>query len=128
MIRAVILSAAIIAGTAYAARSEPLVVIGSHPLHNEQTATHARLHAPTQPHAAATLTYRNRGTNSAADNGEYRVEWQGIVVLIRYRWNAAGSADRIDVLPPPGYIARPDRLELPEETRGEVQIIKWEGM
>lgn len=129
MIRAVILIAgSIIAAATQAASQGELALIGGQPLLTTKTATHARLGEPTSPEAVATLTYRNRGMNSQHDNGSYSVTWQGLTVTFDYRWNDGGSEDRITVEAPEGYVAVPRTLSLPEESTGEIQIIKWVGM
>jgi len=109
--------------------ADPVAVIGKHPLHTQKTATHVHLHAPTDPAAVATLSCHNRGVNGPWDSGTYEVEWQGLSVTVDYEWNADDTqADRITVEAPEGYAAVPRVLDLPEERRGEVQIIKFVGM
>jgi len=121
--------AAILVLLASPALADPVAVIGTHPLHTQKTATHVHLHEPTDPAAVATLSCHNRGVNGPSDSGTYRVEWQGIAVTVEYEWNADDTqSDRITVEAPEGYAAVPRTLDLGEEQRGQVQIIKWEGM
>lgn len=125
MIRVVTIFAALLCGPLSA---EPVAVVGSHPAHTENNSTALRLGPPTDPAAIATLTYTNRGNNHRGDTGYYYVTWQDIYLSIYFEWNAYGAADRIEVETQAGYVAIPRTLTLLELERGEVQIMKWEGM
>ena len=120
------LGALAIAGAAW---GDSVAVIGSRPAQSPATSTYIELHAPTVPDADATMTFRNRGTNSFPDSRDYSVTWQGLTATVRFTWDAgARGEDRIQVAPPPGYRAVPDTLTLGEETSGEVHFYRWRGM
>ena len=85
----------------------------------------ARLHAPTVEEADATLTFRNTTVHSGDET--FTLTWGDISVEVRFDWQADGHAERLMLLPPPGYIARPDVLTVDEDDTGVAHIIKYRG-
>ena len=84
------------------------------------------LHAPTDPAAVATLTFVNTQVHGADE--VFDLSWEGIDVTVYFDWNADdGSAERIEVIPPEGYVAVPPVLDVAEHTTGTVQIIEYLG-
>jgi hypothetical protein len=84
------------------------------------------LHAPTDPAAVATITFVNTQVHGADE--VFDLSWEGIEVTIYFEWNADESpVERIEVIPPDGYIAVPPVLDVQEHTTGTVQIIPYLG-
>lgn len=67
-----------------------------------------------EPGAVAELVFDNNATNSAGDNGIYTLTHEGLSVAVQFEWNAGGTADRITVEAPEGYIASPRSLDVQE--------------
>lgn len=84
-----------------------------------------RLGPPTMTKSAATITFTNRPVNGPHNDETFDLTWDLITVSVTFKYTQ--GADRIDVIPPVGYIAIPDRLELEENTSGEIQIIPYVG-
>jgi hypothetical protein len=84
------------------------------------------LHAPTQPDAAATVTFWNQMVHHA--NEEFSLTFDGITVDIFFGFNVTkNGAERVTVIPPDGYLAIPSEIDVPEHQVGHIQIVKYRG-
>jgi hypothetical protein len=84
------------------------------------------LHEPTDPGAVATLTFVN--TMVHANDEVFGLTWDGIEVTVSFEWNVNdGPAERIEVIPPDGYVAVPSVLDVAEYATGVVHIIAYVG-
>ena len=86
-----------------------------------------RIHEPTVPDAFATVTFRNANVHSQDET--FSLTYEGIRVMFQFDWQNMGTQDeRLTVEPPPGYVAIPYEIVVPENETGVVHIYKWEGM
>ena len=87
------------------------------------------IHAPTHPNAVATVTFENSETHMGRDNFPlvYDSPDGPIEVIVFFEMNAQGADDKIEVLPPDGFLAIPQTLLVPERTTGVVHIVEWLG-
>ena len=84
------------------------------------------LHEPTDPGAVATLTFVN--TMVRANDEVFGLTWDEIEVTVSFEWNVNDSAlERIEIIPPDGYVAVPPVLDVAEYATGVVHIIAYVG-
>jgi hypothetical protein len=82
------------------------------------------LHEPTDPSAVATVTFVNTQVHSLDE--VFGLTWGEIEVTVAFVWNADdGPAERIEIIPPDGYIAVPPVLDVAEYATGVVHIIAY---
>lgn len=67
-----------------------------------------------EPNAIAEVEFTNRAVNGAQDNGEFTLTHGALEITVTFTWNSFGDHDMITVQVPPGYVADPDVLEVPE--------------
>lgn len=79
-----------------------------------------------QPGAIAEVEFRNENVNGPVDNSSFDLFHNGLSVTITFTWNANGRMDRITVAAPPGYVADPVDLDVPEGSTGRVYIRVFE--
>lgn len=79
------------------------------------------------PGAVAEIVFENRPTNGPHNNGKYSLSHGGIDVSIRFEWDMLGRDDGIEVTVPPGFLAVPPILAVPEGGVGTVLIFSDEG-
>jgi len=86
-------------------------------------------------HAPLVVEMRNRNVNHSPHDGEYTVTRDGVTVSLFFKWNATdresnsgpallSGADRLDVLPPPGWMCVPAtcRMDVPEDQVGVIEL------
>jgi hypothetical protein len=84
------------------------------------------LHEPTDPSAVATVTFVNTQVHSLDE--VFGLTWGEIEITVAFVWNVNDSAlERIEVIPPDGYIAVPPVLDVAEYATGVVHIIAYVG-
>lgn len=89
--------------------------------------SYVELHEPKAPNAVATVTFKNANVHSM--NETFSLTYEGLTVKFLFDWQYMGSQDeRLTVEPPPGYIAVPYEIVVPEHGIDYVHIYKWEGM
>jgi hypothetical protein len=116
----------------------PLLLVAT-PLHAENikkwsfalTSTEApsyvHLHEPMVSGAVATVTFRNANVHSMDET--FTLTYAGLDVYFLFDWQYMGTQDeRLTVEPPPGYVAVPYEIVVPENGVDYVHIYKWEGM
>ncbi|MFN3646261.1 MAG: hypothetical protein ACK4S2_07065 [Gemmobacter sp.] len=82
------------------------------------------LRATDRPGALAEVEFVNDPSNGSGDDGLYLLAHGGLEIDARFRWNADGDDDRIEVLPPPGITCDPDcTLTVPEGSSGMLWLI-----
>lgn len=67
-----------------------------------------------EPNAIAEVEFTNRAVNGVQDNGEFTLTHGTLEITVTFTWNSFGDHDMITVQVPPGYVADPDVLEVPE--------------
>jgi hypothetical protein len=89
-------------------------------------ASTARLHAPTEPNAAATLTFHNTTVHQGDE--VFSLTWESITIEVRFHWQAGGTqAESLTIIPPAGYIALPDVLTVDEDATGVAHLYEYRG-
>lgn len=84
------------------------------------------LHAPTDPAAVASVTFVNQEVHTTSE--EFELTLDGLTVLVLFQWQVDDvGSERITVIPPDGYIARPQELTVPEGESGTLHIYKYLG-
>jgi hypothetical protein len=84
------------------------------------------LHEPTDPSAVATVTFVNTQVHSLDE--VFGLTWGEIEITVAFVWNVNDSAlERIEVIPPDGFIAVPPVLDVAEYATGVVHIIAYVG-
>ena len=84
------------------------------------------IHAPTQPDSVATVTFKNTTVHSGDET--FPLSWDGIDITVQFDWDADGTwAEAITITAPPGLVAIPYRLVVPEDETGTVQIKRYIG-
>ena len=88
------------------------------------------IHAPTHPNAVATVSFFNTEAHMGQDSATLTYDSPDgpIEVTVFFEMNAQGADDKIEVLPPDGFLAIPQTLLVPERTTGTVHIVPWKGM
>ena len=118
--------AAILCALASPVAAQETALIGEPDLY--MGATVVRIQPTEEPGAVAEIRYDNAEINNPGDVGSYSVTLDGITVQLDFGFNVApGGQDSITVTPPPGFIAIPETLTLPEGGSGVVYLYA-EGM
>ena len=88
------------------------------------------IHAPTHPDAVATVSFANTEVHMGEDSATLTYDSPDgpIEVTVFFEMNAQGADDKIEVLPPDGFLAIPQTLLVPERATGVVHIVEWEGV
>lgn len=89
-------------------------------------ASFVRLHEPTDPNAVATVTFQNREVHDQAENFVLVLDEFEVTIGIYFNVGNIG-AEGIEVVPPEGYIAIPQYVEVLENTTEEIQIYPYLG-
>lgn len=77
-----------------------------------------------EPGAVAEVEFKNEMVNSAFDDGDYALTWDGVTVIVRFQYNAdAYGSDRIIITPPAGYACWPDCDVIVPERFSKIIII-----
>lgn len=127
---AVAIAASFAAGASWSGET---VTIGRQLVHGEAVqATTVSIARSVAPGEWAVVTFDNQHVNDAGDDGDYAVTLDGVVVGLRFRWEAVPvvGSDRITVLPPPGMTCVPETCEATvlEGFTETVVLIDWRGM
>jgi hypothetical protein len=110
-----------VAAFSFPAHAQETALIGEPDLY--MGATVVRIQPTEEPGAVAEIRYDNAEINSPGDVGSYSVTLDGITVQLEFGFNTApGGQDSITVTPPPGFIAIPETLTLPEGGSGVVYL------
>jgi hypothetical protein len=80
---------------------------------------------PKVKNAVATVTYYNTATHGPQHNDEYTLTYEGLTVTILYVWSSGD--DTVEVVPPEGYIASPQRVDVSEGATQEYHIYQYLG-
>lgn len=89
-----------------------------------------QIHAPTVPDAVATVTFRNEMVHTVSEHFDLTYDGgdKPLPVTVYMDFNVGpGGAERITVLPPDGYMARPPSIEVREDQTDVIHIIEWRG-
>ena len=85
-----------------------------------------QIHAPTAPHAVATVTFDNTSVHGADE--EFTLTWEGITIHVDFEWNSdAQGRERVTVYAPDGYTAVPPSIEVREDQSDVIHIVQWIG-
>lgn len=75
-----------------------------------------------RPGVEAEILFRNAPTHLLS-NYTFTLEIDGLAVDVRVEINASGADDLITVTPPPGFMAVPPSLLVPEDGGGRIDIV-----
>lgn len=78
------------------------------------------------PGAVAEVVFDNR-TVHVDELATFDLTLDGLTVTVEALVGRGLTPDRMTVLPPPGYIADPPEIDVPEEQIGRVLIREWLG-
>jgi len=85
------------------------------------------LHDPRAPNAVASLTFHN--TEVHALDEALTLTWHGITLQIGVEFQGGDyGAEVLTIIAPPGYVAVPPELTVPEKETRVSHIYKFEGM
>lgn len=76
--------------------------------------------------AVATVTFKNTPVHGPQHSGLDSLYLDGFHVMISFTWTS--GSDNVQVIPPDGYYADPDSVDVPEGTTQEYHIYKYYGM
>lgn len=113
--RALMLAAAMLSAPAFA--SDTYIWDGD---------THVHLAPSNRPGVEAEVLFSNTGIH-LMNVYTFTLSIDGLAVDVRVEINASGADDLITVTPPPGFLAVPPSLLVPEDGGGRIDIV-MEGM
>jgi hypothetical protein len=87
--------------------------------------SHVTLHAPTAPHAEASVTFFNSTVHS--EDETFSLTWGEIEIGVQFDWQAVGHAEAITITPPPGFVAIPETLIVDEDSEQTAHIYRYIG-
>ena len=88
--------------------------------------TTVKMQATTEPGAVAEIIFDNQPENGPGDNGTFTLTLGGLDVEVTFIWGVGDDA--ITVIPPDGYFADPERLDVPEGGLGVLHIYSYEAV
>lgn len=93
---------------------------------DQTAASYVRIHEPTDPAAAATITFKN--TTLHWQDEDFVISYNDIDVTVYFKYAVNGERpEGIEVIAPPGYRADPTWLVVPENAEDVVHIYEYLG-